>query len=59
MMPAMDSTPCSSAMTQTLSSRVGLAVEGDDGLVARAAHGEVALHLLGVEHMQRPRGRRS
>ena len=35
--------------------RVGAAVERQQGLaVARAAHGEIALHFRGVEHMQRP-----
>ena len=35
--------------------RVGAAVERQQRLaVARAAHGEIALHLRGVEHMQRP-----
>ena len=35
--------------------RVGAAVERQQGLaVARAAHGEIAPHFLGVEHMQRP-----
>jgi hypothetical protein len=43
-------------MTQTpFVERVGAAVERQQRLaVAGAAHGEIALHLRGVEHMQRP-----
>ena len=61
MMPAIDSTPLSSAMTTiVVVERVGAAVEREHLLaVARAADGEIALHLGGVEHVQRAgRGRR-
>ena len=56
MMPASDSTPCSSAMTQIDGIEiVGAAVERQQAFaVARAANGEIAIHLLRVEHMQRP-----
>ena len=54
--PAIDSTPSSSAITtMDLVERVGLAVERQHALAgARAAHGERALDLGGVEHVQRP-----
>ena len=56
MMPASDSTPFSSAITHIgLVERVGLAVEREQLFaVPGAAHDEIALHLGGVEHVQRP-----
>ena len=56
MMPASDSTPSSSAMTQIdIVERIALAVEGEQRLAgARPPHHEIAAHLRGIEHMQRP-----
>ncbi len=56
MMPASDSTPLVVGdHAHGVVERVGLAVERQHLLaVLRAAHGEIALHLLGVEHVQRP-----
>ena len=55
MMPAMDSTPFSSAITTCVAvERVGRAVERQHLLaVAGAAHDEIALDLRGVENVQR------
>ncbi len=55
MMPAIDSTPLSSAMTTMAGvERIGAAVEREHALAGPGApHRQIALDLGGVEHMQR------